>query len=248
MSEALPSRRSLARSAASLLLRLGLWQQLGGVAWAEARKTVLHVFLQLDVKASVLERTLQERLPELAITVFGRYQDFETSLGDVHPDAVLCIAPVLEYNRQGVSLQGSRAGKIVEPYVLVSSGTPLDGSLDGKTIGVVDLMGREGTQAFLGRLLGSSGVKAKRVTKLEDLLPLLEFAAADGVVMPDAALVRLRERTQLPLKTRVLQNGLVGLPAIAVLNPTAGGTIARAVQRLDASTNGLLGVDSWRPQ
>jgi hypothetical protein len=244
MSEVAKSRRTIARAALALLCGFGAWQVFGGAAHAQAHKPVLHVFLQLDVKASALEKTLQEHLPDLAVTVFGRFQDFESSLREAHPDAVLGITPVLEYQGTQVGLQGLRGGKNTEPYILVSSGEPLVSSLDGKTIGVVDLMGRDGTQSFLSRLLGQ-GVKAKRVAKMEDLLPLLQFAAADGVVMPTAALARLKERTQLPLKARDIPNGQVGLPAVAILNSSARNLIANAFHKLDAGTNGLLGVDAW---
>jgi hypothetical protein len=211
-------------------------------------KPVVHVFLQLDVKSSVIEKSLQEHLPDLAITVFGRYRDFEEVPGNAHPDAVLSLTPVLEYRHEKVTLQGKRGGKSDEPYVLASAGQPLEGSLAGKTIGVVDLMGREGTQSFLNGLLKSKDWKMKRVSKIEDLLPLLEFSAADGVVLSKSAVPRLAERTRLPIKIRELPGGVVGLPAVAVLNPEVRGAIVSSFQKLDAATNRLLGLDSWSVQ
>jgi hypothetical protein len=233
--------------AAGLVLAAGLEQSPCGLARAQSRKPVVHVFLQLDAASSAVERALQEHLPDLAITVFGRYRDFEEALGTVHPDAVLSITPVLEYRGEQATLQGKRGGDSVETYVLAST-AKLDGPLAGKTIGVVDLMGREGTQAFLGRLLGTSDVKMKRVSKVEDLLPLLEFTAADGVVLASAAVPRLTERTRLSIKTRDLPDGSVGLPAVAVTNPAARTVVVRSFQGLDPATLRLLGVDSWSSQ
>ena len=78
-----------------------------------------------------MERTLQQRLPELGITVFGRFRDFEEGLTNGRPDALLAIAPVLGQRGKTPSLQGYRGGKSAEPYLLASVNQPLEGSLAG---------------------------------------------------------------------------------------------------------------------
>jgi hypothetical protein len=243
----LHSPRRHLRLLAWLLLSLGLlypYQPLQS-AIAQGGKPVVHVFLQLDAKSSAVERTLQEHLPELAVTVFGRFRDFEEGLSNGHPDAVVSITPVLEQRGKTASLQGQRGGRSTEPYVLVSVNQPLEGSLAGKTIGVVDLLGRDGTQTFLNGLLKATDVKIKRVAKIEDLLPLLEFSAADGVVLPSSMLAWLLERTRLAIKTKELAGASVGLSAVAVLNPAVRDVVVKSFQKLDAPTKRLLGIDSW---
>jgi hypothetical protein len=217
-------------------------------AMAQNAKPMVHVLLQLDAKSSVVEKTLQQHLPGLDITVFGRFRDFEEGLTNGHPDAVLSIGPVLQQRGKTASLQGYRGGKSAEPYLLASVNQPLEGSLAGKTIGVVDLLGRDGTQSFLNGLLKATDVKIKRVAKIEDLLPLLEFSAADGIVLPSSMLGRLVERTRLVIKTKELPGGLVGLPAVAVLNPVVRDVVIRSFQQLDAPTKRLLGIDAWSVQ
>lgn len=243
-------RRHLPRPIAWLLVGIGLvlaYQPLPR-ATAQATKPVVHVFLQLDTKSSVVEKTLQQQLPELGIVVFGRFRDFEEKLTNSHPDAVLSITPVLEQRGKTVSLQGYREGKGAEPYLLVSVNQPLEGSLAGKTIGVVDLLGRDGTQVFVNRLLKATDIKIKRVAKVEDLLPLLEFSAADGIVLPSSMLGRLLERTRLVIKAKEIPGGPVGLPAVAVLNPAVRDVVVRSFQNLDAPTMRLVGIDSWSVQ
>ncbi|MGB8298227.1 MAG: hypothetical protein WCG85_22625 [Polyangia bacterium] len=240
-------RRPLLQPLARFLLVLGLAQpcQPSPRAMAQGAKPVVHVFLQLDAKSSIVEKTLQQHLPELGIVVFGRFRDFEEGLTNTHPDAVLSIAPVIEQRGKVSSLQGNRGGKSTEPYVLASVNQPLEGSLAGKTIGVVDLLGHDGTQTFLGNLLKTKDIKIKRVAKIEDLLPLLEFSAADGIVLPSSMLGRLLERTRLVIKTKELPGGPVGLPAVAVLNPAVRDVVVRSFQGLDVPTKRLLGVDTW---
>ncbi|HJX64010.1 MAG TPA: hypothetical protein VJ860_08660 [Polyangia bacterium] len=243
-------RRHLAQPIAWLVVGLCLVHPCPPVrpALAQGAKPVVHVFLQLDAKSSVVEKTLQQNLPELRIVVFGRSRDFEEGLSNGHPDAVLSIAPVLEQRGKTVSLQGNRGGKPAEPYLLASVNEPLQGRLAGKTIGVVDLLGRDGTQTFLNGLLKATDIKIKRVAKIEDLLPLLEFSAADGIVLPSSMLGRLLERTRLAIKTRELPGGPVGLPAVAVLNLAVRDLVVRSFQNLDLATKRLLGVDSWSVQ
>lgn len=239
--------RRVPRSLAWLLLGVGLLQAYQPLpsARAQGNKPVVNVFLQLDAKSNVVEKSLQEQLPDLTVTVFGRYRDFEEGLSSGHPDAILSITPVLVHRGKTPSLQGQRAGKSSEPYVLASVNQPLEGSLTGKTIGVVDLLGRDGTQTFLNSLLKEKDVKVKRVAKIEDLLPLLEFSAADGVVLPSSMSARLLERTRLAIKTRELTATPVGLSAVAVLNPSVRDVVVKSFQKLDAPTKRLLGIDAW---
>lgn len=214
-------------------------------AQAERQRPVVYVFLPVDAKSSVLEKTLQDRLPALSVTVFSRFRDFEDAIKSGRSDAVVGIAPVLDLHARALTLQGMRGGKHTERYVLASVGQPLSGSMAGKTIGAVDLMGREGTQAFVAGLLKTTQVKVKRVAKVEDLLPLLEFSAADGIVLPGSLLARMLERTRLAIKTADLPDAEVSLPAVAVLNPAVRDMIVGSFQRLDGTCKGLLGIDSW---
>jgi hypothetical protein len=215
-------------------------------AQQDTRPTVF-VFLQLDVKSSALEHALQKQLPGLALTVFGRFPDFQAGVAAKLPDAVVAISPLLDLDHTKPALQGVRDGKDWEPYRLVTTaaGPSVHSSWDGKIIGIVDLLGRDATQAFAARAVGSSEVKVKRVVKLDDLLPLLEFSAADGVLVPSSSVKRLTERTRLTLVVRELPGARVGLPALAIRNEKVRAPVIRAIQKLDAETRSLIGIDSW---
>lgn len=214
-------------------------------AAAESRQT-LYVFLHTDVKSTVLERTLQTRLPELSVTVFGRFRDFEEALSVRPPDAVLALEPLLASRRLPAALRGVSDGREVEPLVLISVGSPLTGGLADRTIGVVDLLGRAHTQAFVAALLKAPDIRLKLVTKLEDLLSLLQFSAADAILVPARMVKPFTERSRLPLQVRALPDAAVGRAAVAVLTPSARDAVVRGIQRLDTATNLLMGIDSWR--
>src|SRR5512138_185469 len=113
---------------------LGVMAVAAALAWsglsphqarAQGGKPVVHVFLQLDAKSSVVEKTLQGKLSGLSITVFSRFRDFDDAGSAGKPDALLSIAPVLESRGAKSSLQGMRGGKGTEAYVLASVGQPL---------------------------------------------------------------------------------------------------------------------------
>src|SRR3954463_5393434 len=146
-------RQPIIRTVLSVLLAgslLGI--RSGGVpATAAEGRPTLYVFVQLDVRSSNLEKALLAQLPGLAVKVFGRFKDFQDSVAANRPDAVLGIPPLLELehaNHGTLAMQGVRGGQDWEPYVLVAVGSTKLDSLNGRTIGVVDLMGREGTQSF----------------------------------------------------------------------------------------------------
>src|SRR5205814_9606939 len=95
------------------------------------------------------------------------------------------------------ALQGTQENNERAAYVLLSAGASLDGSLSGRTIGVVDLLGRTNTQDFVKRLLKTPDLKFNLVTKMEDLLSLLQLFGAEGVLVPAGAVERLKGGSRL---------------------------------------------------
>jgi hypothetical protein len=219
--------------------------QVGSAAADDARPN-LYVYLHTDAKSASLESGLKDKLRGLNVTVFGRFRDFEEAMASNRPDALLGSRALVGSQNLAPALQGLRGQHDWEPWSLVSVGTPLAGSLSGKVIGVVDLLGRRGTQDFVADLLKTPDIKLKRVTKLEDLLPLLQFAAADAVLIPSSEVKAVTEHSQLSLQIRELPEGKVGLAAVGVLTAKFRDLVVKQIQALDPETNKVLGVDRWR--
>jgi hypothetical protein len=211
-----------------------------------ADRPTLYVFLQTDAKATVFEKALQQGLPGLTVTVFGRFRDFEESFAARRPDAVLVLQPLLVAKGLTATLRGVNKGEDGERYVLVSAGAPLAGALSNRVIGAVDVLGRKDTHGFVTGLLKTADVKTKLVTKLEDLLSLLQFSAADAVLLPAGAVKTFTERSRLSLYVRDLPDARVGRASVAVLSPAAHATVVQQLQSLNRATNDLMGVDGWR--
>jgi hypothetical protein len=208
---------------------------------ARAGGAKLLVFLHVALKQRAFESELQAALPGLEVRAVGRLADFERALGDGQ-DAVMSLPPLLTSHGLTPRLQGLHGGSPDEKYSLVGAATAPDPARVA-AVGALDLLGREGTNAFVYGLLGARP-KVERVTKFEDLLPLLQMQKVDGIVLPTRLLPELQEASRLPLAQRELPR-LVKLPALASVG--AGGAEAMAeVARLPGKVAKTLGVDAWR--
>jgi hypothetical protein len=234
------------KNGARLLLALALLLIGLSPVRAQAQRPSLYVYLPSDVKSSVLEKALRQRLPALEVTVFGRYRDFEEAMARQPPAAVVAIPPLLEQLKVRPALQGLRGDRDWEPYLLLSEQSAADSGASPSLVGVVDLLGRAGTEQLAARMLGRPAVDLRRVTKLEDLLPLLQLSAAQAVLIPAEAARSLAERSRLKLQMRPLPDARLGLPAVGVLAPQWRTRIVEALGALDADACRMLGIERWR--
>jgi len=205
----------------------------------------MYVFVPTDVRTNILKEKIQSACPDLSITVFGRGQDFLKQVKKSTPDAILTLMPVIE-NSNGYesSFQGIKNGQPEEPYVLVSKDKAIDiKNLKGKSIGVVDLLGRRPMTEFVRQLLQQK-VKVKRVTKLEDLLPLLTFNAVDAIFVSQDVYKSLTNKSQLNLVPTEV-NVRIGLTAAATTSQAAKDKFGACIKNFDDELNKTLGVEKW---
>jgi hypothetical protein len=201
----------------------------------------LLVFLHLAVKQRALQGELEASLPGLTVTAVGRLGDVDRALSQGQ-DAVLALEPVLRARGYPAKLQGYRGGSAEEAYALVGVDVAPD-PLRARVVGALDILGREGTAAFVHEVLGAAP-RVERVTKVEDLLPLLQMQRADSILLPARQTSELRQMTQMNLAQREVQKR-VGLPALAQLTP-GGAVAAQGLLKLPAALLSGLGVDAWR--
>jgi len=208
---------------------------------AQAAGGRLLVYLHTAVKQRAFQSLLQSGLPGITTTTVGRIADFERVLSQGQ-DAVLTLPVVLGAVKLSPALRGHRGGSSDEPFALVGTG----GSPDPRrvaAVGALDLLGRDGTNSFVHRIVGAQP-RVERVTKVEDLLPLLQMQRVDAVLLPARLVSELRATSRLPLVERTLDQR-VGLPAAATVGP-GGAAVLSAIGRLPRDASKLLGVDEWR--
>jgi len=208
-------------------------------AWAATGS--LLVYLHVAVKQRAFQSLLGAGLPGVTTTAVGRIADFERALEDA-PDAVLSLPIVLGAKQLVSALRGMSHGAAEEHYALLGSGPALEPSRV-TSVGALDVLGREGTGEFVRSLVGAP-VRVERVTKVEDLLPLLQMERVDAVVLPARLVQDVKATSRLPLVDRELKK-TVGLPAAAVTGPN-GASVLAAISKMPKDLSKLLGVDEWR--
>jgi len=207
---------------------------------SQAQAPKLLVFLHVSLKQRAFQGLLQSALPGIDVTAVGRVADFDRSLADA-PDAVLTLPLVLQARKLSVQLQGRHAGASDERYALVAADAAPDPARV-KTVGALDLLGRDGTNSFVSRMLGNPA-KVERVTKVEDLLPLLQMQRVDAIMIPQRLFGDVRSASRITLVARELPTS-VGLPALAALGPGAP-SVSAGVSQLPMSLSQTMGVDAW---
>ncbi len=195
----------------------------------------------MALKQRAFESELQAALPGLEVRAVGRVGDFERGLKDGQ-DAVLSLPALLAMHGLSGRLQGTRGGSPEEQYSLVGAGSAPDPARVS-AVGALDLMGRDGTNAFVHGLLEVQA-KVERVTKFEDLLPLIQMQKVDGIILPTRLLSDVRAASRLTLSQRELGK-LVRLPAVASVG-AGGAEVLAAVARLPIKVSRTLGVDAWQ--
>jgi hypothetical protein len=201
----------------------------------------LLVFLHLAVKQRALQGDLEAGLPGLTVTAVGRLGDVDRALSQGQ-DAVLALEPVLRARGLTPKLQGHRGGRADEAYALVGVDVAPDPQ-QAEVVGALDILGREGTSAFVHDVLGAAP-RVERVTKVEDFLPLLQMQRADSILLPARQTAELRKMTQMNLVEHEVEKR-VGLPALALLTP-GGAAAAQGLLKLSPTLLHGLGVDAWR--
>ena len=199
------------------------------------------VFLHVALKQRAFQSELQAALAGIVVTAVGRIGDFERALKEGQ-DAVLTLPVVLAAHGLSPKMHGQHKGSPDEKYSLVGVDAVPD-PVRVATIGALDILGREGMNAFVQNLVGSQP-KVERVTKVEDLLPLLQMQRVDAIVLPSRLLNEIKASSRLNLAQRELPVA-IGLPAVA--SPGAGGAaVLAALTRLPKVLLEALGVDEWR--
>lgn len=221
-----------------------------GVAMAprmvRAAEPKFYVFLHTPLKTKALETSLGEAMVGVKITAFSRFKDLSIALEKDPPHAVLSYPPVLAANGLKVNVQGVVGGKPVEPYVLMKVGDTPPDDIAGRMVGMTDMLGRKGMQLYLAKIIhGGGAAKIMRVVKVEDLLPLLQFGAADVVLVSKSGAEDIKSKSKQDIRIKEVQGAEVALPALSVLHGDAA-KIVRDLGGLEKEVKAALGVESWR--
>ena len=213
---------------------------------ALAKADSLYVFIPTEMRANKLEQQIDAYCSDVDVTVFGRAKDFHKKLKASPPNAILSLRPVIKRSQKfDEAVLGLKNGLQKETYLLVSVNTPIQhNELPNTKLGVVDLLGRTPMRQFVEGALDSA-VKLKRVTKVEDLLPLITFGAVDAILLSESQFKTLKVKSKLPLVASDVQFK-IGLASAALTEKFDKKRLQNCLLAFDKQLNSTLGVDQWQ--
>jgi hypothetical protein len=212
-----------------------------------AFSSTLYVYYPCLLNPLAVEKRLTADFPNCKITVFGRIDDFLEKVKTDRPRIVI-TKPGLENQLNGYQpdLLGVRNRKTEDSFCLLSTGEPVEpGTLQSKTVGTLDFLGRKGTADFINRAF-SPAPKLKRVIKTEDLLPLLIMKMADAILVSAYDIPYFRETSKLDLKVTPVPSAKSGIVEVLTLQNNPDTTLLLAVKKANRNFNAVFGIEQWK--
>lgn len=218
----------------------------------------MYVFYPSLMRPLAIQEALARKCPGLDITVFGRLTELQAMAEREPPQAILAQNAVLgQFPGYQPKLQGIRSGATTENYVLLSLDKPFKmETVPVSAIGAVGMLDRKELEAFVEALVGGTP-RINRVTKVEDLLPLLIFRSVSAVLVSEANMLEFRKKSRANLVGVRLEKSKVGLMAVGMRDSGSGSGASAApadgekkvlasMKALDQGTLALLGVEAWK--
>jgi hypothetical protein len=210
----------------------------------------LYVFFPATIRPQAIQEKMTVAMKDVKVTVFGRYNDFTSKIMIEPPDAIITKPALIEQlGNYVISLNGRRQGKKKESYVLLSINDTLEvASITTETvIGVIDVLGRTGMKTFAGQFFPVEP-KLKRVTKVEDLLPLLSFNMAAGVLIEDVFVKYIKNTSQLQFNNTPLSGSKNGIIACGIKKDGSAENVVNSLKKNNADMVALFEIDSWKEE
>lgn len=208
----------------------------------------LYIFYPSIVRPQTIQDKVEKVFQGTTVTVFGRYNDFSAKI-EIEPPDIIITKPILikQLGTYTPVLNGYRNGKSEDNYVLLSINQPVDPkSITSETIiGTIDIMGRNGMNTFVSQFF-STTPKLKRVTKMEDLLPLLTFNMTVAVLVQEPAVSYFKTTSNLNFIVTPLPETKDGIVALGVKNGIDPGKIIAALKSVDKEVCSFFEVDLWK--
>jgi hypothetical protein len=209
----------------------------------------VYIFYPLTTSPMIIQHKIAETCVEIKPTVFGRYQDFKDRTETDRPDIIITKPQILQdVPGYSIRMNGLKKGSSEEQYVLLSidKKIPPD-SIPSITIGAVDFLGRSNTEKFVTGMLHCS-VHLNRVTKIEDLLPMLSFNKSQAIFVNEGSLPYFKQATYLKLIVTKIPNCNAGIITCAVQSQNRHTPIDDGLNTIAKKTTVILEIDQWKTE
>jgi len=208
----------------------------------------LYIFYPSIVRPQTIQDKVQKVFQGTTVTVFGRYNDFSAKIESEPPDMIITKPTLIkQLSSYTPVLNGYRNGKSEDSYVLLSINQPVDlKSITSETlIGTIDIMGRNGMNTFVSQFFQTTP-KLKRVTKMEDLLPLLTFNMTVAILVQEPAVTYFKATSNLKFNITPLPETKDGIVALGVKSGVNSDKIVATLKSVDKEICSFFEVDIWK--
>ena len=203
----------------------------------------LFVFAPTFLRPRAVEQTLEGALPTVDVVVFARFADLVEATSRARADGILALPLSLQQLGREPALQGVAEGSALERYVLVR---PKDVSGPVSVVAAVDLVGSGEFPQYIRRVVGRPRVqRASRVSKVADLLPVLQFRLADTILIAARFLPGLRQRSAMVFRTEEPAIFMERRVAVAFHDAESRARLEPLILQLGPRDLQILGATGW---
>lgn len=209
----------------------------------------LYVFYPTTNHAQSIQEKMTNQMPGVIVTAFSRYNDFITKIKAEPADGVITKAVLVkeQLNDYEIILNGKRGENIEERYVILSTDKAfsLESVKNETVIGVIDILGRNGMKTFSKQFFPIEP-KLQRVSKVEDLLPMLSFNMAAGVLVEDVFVEYFKSTSQMKftiISLPVLKNSSI---VFATNKNKKAENILTILKENKKEISDLFFIDQWK--
>lgn len=205
----------------------------------------LFVFIPGRYKPVYIEKRMKEHLSDIDVRAFGSVRDFKTIVKNETPEMIITKTQVADFFKNYMkALQAEANGTINEAYYLLSVGSELKPEdVSGKTIGILDFLGRKEIKTFVTELLKIEPGKINRVKKDEDLLSLITLDMVDGIIVSERQYAYIKEKSQLDFH-KVQCSKKMPIAVLAVSSDDDA--VVKKIKTMPDELKEILGFDSWK--
>lgn len=206
----------------------------------------IYVFYPSMARPNVVQAALTAKAPGHEVTVFGRLADFTAMMTTTPPDVIVVPKSLADlYKGFPVFLRGVRGGGPTGDAVLLSAGGAVDPkAVATMNIGVVGILERGAMTPFVGGVVGGAP-KLKIVTKVEDLLPLLQFKSADAVLVGEDQVDEIKAKSAAQIVATPIPGAKWNFVVAGAASDAAAKAVEPILKALGSVEKKYLGVDGW---
>lgn len=206
----------------------------------------LFVFYPTTLYPQFLQAKMATKFPGVSVQVLGRYEDFLLQVQTSSPEIIVTVPELAsQLPSYTVVLQGEEKGSKTQQYFFLSLNPKFtEKNASQSLIGVIDFLGKKDMESGLQKVYGS-GIRLKRIRKVEDLLPLLMYNMVDAILIPDHFIPFFKKQSSVPFYTypSLYKTQLV---SVSVKNGTNPKKVLPRLDSLGTELFTLFGVEKWK--